>query len=239
MKYIYSGASQKLWAKATTEDKKLARSIYRKCNSSTKKKETFRINRPANIIMNAIEVIFFPYDDNDGRSWWWVDSGTDSSDGKIYDREIEISIKQFHMLVARNDIAGKEIARIKKYLRLNKLTPRERVKAIHDYICEDVQYDYSYNGKTSLYDALFAKTVVCVGYSTALKALCDTCGVVCDIVSNENHAWNRVFIDNEWLYIDATWDDANNYKKFFMLPENDFYKIHPKHTDVDKDVWVK
>ena len=72
-----------------------------------------------------------------------------------------------------------------------------------------------------------------------ITALCDSCGVVCDIVSNDNHAWNRMMIDNEWLYIDATWDDCTGSKKYFMLPEDEFYKVHPKHTDVDKDVWAK
>ena len=205
--------------------------------NSTKKKEYFTIKNAPNVVMNAIEVIFFPYDNNDGKSWWWVDGS--KSDGETTTHEIEISIKQFNHLVTRNDIVEKEIKRIKRYLKLNTLTSREKVKAIHDYICEDVQYDYSYMGATSLYDALFAKTVVCAGYSIEFKALCDSCGVVCDIVSNDNHAWNRMMIDNEWLYIDATWDDCTGSKKYFMLPEDEFYKVHPKHTDVDKDVWAK
>ena len=228
IKYIYSdAASEKLWRKATAEDKKLARKIYKKCSKSTQKKLTLTVNRPA-IVMNALQVIFFPYDDNDGKAWWWSS-----------DNEVEISIKLFHFLVTRNNIAKKELTRIKHYLKLNRLTPRERVKAIHDYICQDIEYDYSYKGSTSLYDALFSKTVVCIGYSTMLKALCDTCGIICDIVSNENHAWNRVFIDNEWVYIDATWNDANNTTKYFMKPEKDFYSIHPKHIDIDKDIWIK
>lgn len=226
MKWIYSEASQKQWEKVTPEEKKLARQIYRQCTKTTQKKLTFTINRPA-IVMNALQVIFFPYDDNDGYAWWW-------NEGK----EVEISIKKFNQMVTRNKVTENELARLKKYLRLTKISPRERVQAIHDYICEDVDYDYK-DSHTTLYDALFAKTVICIGYSTVMKALCDQGNVPCEILSDKTHAWNRVMIDNEWLYIDATWDDYFHNEKYFMLPESEFYKIHPKHTQVNKEIWAK
>ena len=26
-------------------------------------------------------------------------------------------------------------------------------------------------------------------------------------ISSENHIWNYVYLDNEWLHLDLTWDD--------------------------------
>lgn len=227
LKYIYCDvASEKQWRKATAEDKKLARQIYKKCSKSTQKKLTFTVTHPA-IVMNALQVIYFPYDDNNGKTWW-------SNDGK----EVEISIKQFNLLVTRNTVAKNELIRIKKYLQLNKLSPRDKIRAIHDYICEDVEYDFSYK-HTTLYDALFAKTVVCIGYSIVFKALCDQCDLLCDIVSNDTHAWNRVMLDNEWHYLDATWDDYTKSEKYYLKTDKEFYAVHPKHINIDKDVFMK
>ena len=226
MKYIYTNASEALWRKVTKSDKQEARNVYKRLKDSKNKKETFTLERPK-IVMNAIEVLYFPYDDKDGVSWYWIDG-----------KNVEVSIKQFNILVSRNDMVKKELKRIKTQLYLGKRPVEERIKAMHDYICEDVEYDYSDKGYYSLYDTLFGKKVVCMGYSILFKALCDISDITCQCVNNGTHMWNRIMFNNEPHYLDATWDDALGNDKYFMKPESEFYKTHPKHTQVDWYGWI-
>lgn len=226
MRYVYTNASKTQWRKATQDDKSLAKKIYNKCKKSTKKRETFTYDG-AKIIMNALEVIYFPYDDNYGNAWYWIDGST-----------IEISIKQFNLLVSRNEMVKKTLKQIKTKLRLGKRPIADRIKAIHDYICEDIEYDYSNKRYASIYDALFGKKVICMGYSLLFKALCDISNVTCQCVNNDTHMWNRIMIDNEMFYLDATWDDALSSNKFFLQREDEFYSKHPSHTQVDWYGWI-
>lgn len=226
MNYVYTNASKSLWQKATEAEKAEAKRIYKVLKASKNKREKFRLEHPK-IVFNAIEVLFFPYDDNDGRAWYWVDG-----------KAVEVSVKQFNILRLRNDTVKHELKRLKAHLGLGKRPIEDRIKAIHSYICEDVEYDYSDKGYYSLYDTLFGKKVVCMGYAILMKALCDISNVVCQCVNNDTHMWNRVMLDGKTYYIDATWNDANNYEKYFMIPETEFYKIHPHHTQVDWYGWI-
>lgn len=222
---IFNDSNEKQWRKTSAEEKTKARMIYRTCKKSKNKREVVQAN---NRIMNAIEVIFFPYDNLDGKSWYFkLDNG------------YEISIKAFNQLITRNKAIKTELRRIKRQLRLMQLSPTERVKAIHDYICENVEYAYEDRARTTLFDAIFNQRVVCCGYSIFFKALCDISKIECECVVNEDHEWNKVTIDGKTYFIDATWDDCLGNEKYFMLPPERFYAIHPMHTGLARDIWVK
>lgn len=223
--YIYNDSSEKQWCKTSAEEKARARAIYRTCKKSKNKREVVTAN---NRIMNAIEVIFFPYDNLDGKSWYFKT-----------DKGFEISIKLFNQLITRNKAIKQELTRIKRQLKLMQKTPTERVKAIHDYICENVEYAYEDKARTTLFDAIFNQRVVCCGYSIFFKALCDISKIECECVVNENHEWNKVTIEGKTYFIDATWDDCLGNEKYFMLPAERFYAIHPMHTGFDRNIWVK
>lgn len=231
-KYVYDTASRNMWLKTTEDEKKIARSIYKVCKNSTNKVEHFTVPSRAETIMNAVCVLYFRYDDNDGYSYY------DITKNKTGSKKLTINIPKFKAMISRNDMANREIKRIINYIQPTKYkTIPEKIKAFHDYICEFTDYDYSYK-KSTLYEALFSHLIVCEGYSVFMKALCDHVGIPCQAVSNETHQWNRIKYNNKWYYLDVTWDDTtklgNNYKYFF-LPEKEFYSIHPKHLRVDKN----
>lgn len=222
---IFNDSNEKQWRKTSAEEKARARAIYRTCKRSKNKREVLQAN---NRIMNAIEVIFFPYDNLDGKSWYFkLDNG------------YEISIKAFNKLITRNKAIKTELRRIKRQLRLMKLSQTERVKAIHDYICDNVEYAYENRARTTLFDAIFNQRVVCCGYSIFFKALCDISKIECECVVNENHEWNKVTIDGKTYFIDATWDDCLGNDKFFMIPTKEFLQIHPAYTGHDRNIWTK
>ena len=223
--YIYNDSSEKQWRKTSAEEKTKAKKIYRLCKKSQKRCEIVQAN---NRIMNAIEVIYFPYDNLDGRAWY---SKTDKG--------FEILIKPFGQLISRNKTIKQELKRIKRQLRLMQKPPMERVRAIHDYICDNVEYSFDEKARTTLWDALFRHKVICCGYSITFKALCEISGIECDCVTDKNHEWNRVRIGDNTYYLDATWDDYLGNEKYYMKPYAEFYKIHPVHTGFDENIWLK
>ncbi len=97
-------------------------------------------------------------------------------------------------------------------------TRYERVLAVHDYIVKNARYDETALNKSNRYpDSYTAFGVlvegkgVCQSYAEAMKLLLNAVGVACDYVvgyTYENHAWNRVQLDDgNWYNVDATWDD--------------------------------
>lgn len=81
-------------------------------------------------------------------------------------------------------------------------------RALHDYVCQHVEYDLTYM-RYSAYDALVDKKAVCQGYTLMYAALLQLAGIDFDYASSDsmNHIWNLVAIDDKWYHVDTTWDD--------------------------------
>ena len=110
-------------------------------------------------------------------------------------------------------------------------TMYDKLKSIHDFICETNTYVSGSPYCYSAYGALVDKKSVCEGYAEAFKLLCDKVGIDCIVVTGmslpdsdntlEAHMWNLVRMDDgEWYAVDVTWDDAGdisgNYKYFLV-----------------------
>ena len=116
----------------------------------------------------------------------------------------------------------------------------EKVKAIHDYICDTVNYDYTnledknYTLKYTAYAALCNNTAVCQGYAVAFYRMCKEIGLPVRIITGTGndaaHAWNIVKIGSntraagDYYNIDCTWDgqDKETYHIYFLKNEEDF-----------------
>ena len=97
-------------------------------------------------------------------------------------------------------------------------TDIEKVKKIHDWLCDNVKY-VDGNHAHDLYGSLFLGKAVCQGYAEAFKAACDYYGIKCVCVEGEAlnsqgvreaHMWNYVLINNTWYAVDVTWDDQDD-----------------------------
>ncbi len=103
-------------------------------------------------------------------------------------------------------------------LNLDGLSDYEKIKAIHDFVCNQTTYDtYYYGNQTQLhqytaYAALIEGTAVCQGYSLLFYRLCLEAGIDARFISGnaggEDHAWNIVKLDGYYYYVDTTWDDT-------------------------------
>lgn len=114
----------------------------------------------------------------------------------------------------------------------NGMTSTEKVLAVHDVLCQSVEYDYENLNKGTVpkedhtaYSALVKGVSVCDGYSLAFLDLMKRIGVETKCVTSlsMNHAWNLVKIDNDWYHIDTTWDDQEDYVSHIFFIKSDSY----------------
>ena len=98
----------------------------------------------------------------------------------------------------------------------------EKIKRIHDYICQRVTYKndntlWVHSAASLFLDA--DPAFVCEGYAKSMKIFCYYMGINCACVSGTArgtssgtpgaHMWNYVQMDDgNWYLVDATWDDV-------------------------------
>ncbi len=100
----------------------------------------------------------------------------------------------------------------------------EKIRLIHDYICDHVEYDYTYSSY-SAYDALCKGSSVCQGYAVLFYRMCKDAGLSVRIISGkgngEAHGWNIVQIGSKYYNIDCTWDDQSTRTIYDYFLKND------------------
>ena len=115
-------------------------------------------------------------------------------------------------------------------LHLEGASDYEKIRAIYQYICSHVTYDYenleddSYMLKYTGYAAVINHTAVCAGIAELFYYLANSAGVETHIRTSSNHAWNFVKLSGKYYYIDATWDlglSENEYQ-YFLKGKYDF-----------------
>lgn len=112
-------------------------------------------------------------------------------------------------------------------LNLQEKTDYQKIRMIHDYICDNVNYDYTYS-KYSAYDALCTKTAVCQGYAVLFYRMCKDAGLSVRVIpgfgNGEAHAWNIVRLGVRYYNVDCTWDgqDETTYHTYFLRNDADF-----------------
>ena len=105
----------------------------------------------------------------------------------------------------------------------------EKVKALHDYIINNTQYDYENYLNGTIPDSSYSAVgvfqygvAVCQGYAYAFELLCELAGIECELVTGTanggGHAWNQVKVDGKWYNIDLTWDDPIYYYNGVLTP---------------------
>ncbi|WP_334076180.1 MULTISPECIES: transglutaminase domain-containing protein [Paenibacillus] len=86
----------------------------------------------------------------------------------------------------------------------------QRVKAIHDYVVLNLEYDKDLK-KYTAYEALKTGEAVCQGYSLLTYKLLKGAGIenriVEGVAGGQLHAWNLVKLENRWYHLDTTWND--------------------------------
>ena len=128
----------------------------------------------------------------------------------------------------------------------------DRLKVIHDELCEIAKYDISYKRK-NWKKILLEGRGVCDAYAKAYEYLCQKAGLDVIYVTGlangvngwEPHAWDMAKIDGKWYYIDVCWDDSKfggYHHSNFLVGEktiNVSHFIHPdNHPEASKSDYL-
>ena len=122
-------------------------------------------------------------------------------------------------------------------------------KFVHSYL----QYDASYFGKLlTVPEILDSKKGVCAEFATLYNALARAAGIPSAVVYGyaygeynkfESHAWNMVYANNTWFYVDPTWNLLNGAVSsshiYVQDNRNDDIKIEYKGFDSPKFIFDK
>lgn len=121
------------------------------------------------------------------------------------------------------------------------MSDREKCRAIHDYMIETYAYDQSlYTDSYSFAGLLDNHKGVCQAYAELFYLLATRAGVYCAMITGtadgtgsgdyRAHAWNVVYVEQNWYHIDVTFDDPIGgrgiYSDYFMLTESEISKDH-------------
>lgn len=159
-------------------------------------------------------------------------SYTVSSNG----RHFNIKFRYYETLEQTKAVDAK-VKQVLKSLGVSSLSAYGKVKAIHDYIINQVEYDTDLKS-FSAYDGLINNSTVCNGYALLFYKMVTEAGVPCKIITGvaevdgvqTQHAWNIVKLNKKWYFVDTTWDDpiggTRIYYDYFLKGSNTFAKDH-------------
>lgn len=125
---------------------------------------------------------------------------------------------------------------------------RTKIEQIHNYIINNSTYDEDYvlgtssHKSNSAYGNLIEGFGVCSGYSDAMAIFLDRLNIPNIKVSSENHIWNLVYVDGEWLHLDLTWDDTENVRynnNYFLITKERLFVLDDKEHNFDEDFFLE
>lgn len=100
------------------------------------------------------------------------------------------------------------------------MTDFEKCVAVHDYMTENIHYNFSAMSVSFVYDAFTVEGVllkhqaVCLGIAKAVTFILNKLGIPCTVVQGIStiddqevgHGWNIVKLEDKYYHIDVTWD---------------------------------
>ncbi|WP_295079401.1 transglutaminase domain-containing protein [Ruminococcus sp.] len=117
-----------------------------------------------------------------------------------------------------------------------------KIRSIYQYITSSVEYSENEEDPYAFtaYSALLRGTAVCQGVTQLLYRMYNDCGIPCRIIAGEtvsvsgsnrgNHVWLIVKLDEQYYYLDPTWDMKFGGKSFyyFLKGSNDLDSAAPR-----------
>lgn len=123
----------------------------------------------------------------------------------------------------------------------------EKLKKIHDLICEKVTYNYDIFAdywisaaeeaqwfSQTAYSVFCMDTTVCAGYADAMAMMCNGIGLDAVSVTSPDHQWNKIRLNDVWYNYDLTWADSNDSYvdyRWFARSDEQYQKDGYSHTE--------
>ena len=113
---------------------------------------------------------------------------------------------------------------------------RDKILAIHDYIIKntfyDIEHETSEYKSNMAYGALIQGRAICSGYTDAMALFLNRFNIPNFKVASEDHIWNAVYLNGQWLHLDLTWNDpVNPYDQFNTILRHTFFLITTNDLD--------
>ena len=174
-------------------------------------------------------IIYVEYFYTSSVSIKYLEGGNEYTITLQYDRDID-ELKELHAKVDQKADA------VIDSIITDSMTDQDKVKAIHDYIILNCEYDFDNyllgtipSESRMAYGVLCERKAVCQGYTAAFNLLCAKAGIRSIAIggnapnSSEDHSWNMVLVDGQIYYVDTTHDDPvpdrkgrTSYKYFYL-----------------------
>ena len=135
--------------------------------------------------------------------------------------DITVSISYFYSDEQIKAI-NKKIDEIYKNIITDDMDTYTKILTIHDYIINNTKYDVERNNQGEsnyhsyiAYGPLIEGYATCNGYTDAMALFLEKMNIPNFKVAmtpeensnTEGHVWNAVYLDNQWVHLDLTWDD--------------------------------
>lgn len=133
------------------------------------------------------------------------------------------------------------------------LSHKENIRLVHDYIINNTAYDKKRSdSKTTeskyasdiAYGPLLQGFAICGGYTDAMALFLDYYNIKNYKVISENHIWNALELDGEWLHLDLTWDDPvmsdgsdRLEHTYFLIDYKKLLEVQEDQHHFDKEVF--
>ena len=130
---------------------------------------------------------------------------------------------------------------------------KTKIRKIHDYIINHTTYDKERSDKKivkyksdNAYGVLIEKYGLCGGYTDAMMLFLEKFKVPNYKIATENHIWNYVRVNDEWLHLDLTWDDpiTTNGKPilddaFFLIDDEELLSKEKEQHAYNADIYAQ
>ena len=237
--FMYTNSINVTKNAVTVKTKKaFMKSLYQNMNARKKKFTIIYEGKYTDIYKGNIETMF--------SQAWSIDDKNTSDDGDYlygvidtYGFSVPYYTSQravFSITVTYRESASqlkkvnKKVNKVLKQLRIEEKSRTEKIRAIHDYIAQHIQYDNSFKYYTAYAGFVSKKhTTVCQGYALLFYKMCIESGIPCRYVTGDAgmpHAWNIVKVKGKWYHVDVTWDDLDGGKNricnydYFLVGSN-------------------
>lgn len=134
--------------------------------------------------------------------------------------EINVTVNYLYTDEEINEI-NNSVEQIYNSIITPEMSDYDKIKTIHDYIINHSKYDVDRNTNNEsgyisykAYGPLIQGYATCSGYTDAMAIFLEKMNIKNYKIATElmqedvsGHVWNAVYIDNEWVHLDLTWDD--------------------------------
>lgn len=98
-------------------------------------------------------------------------------------------------------------------------TERNQVELFNNYLCDRMSFNAKATASLSeIFDSSGEQVEgKCTTFAKAFEYLCQHAGIPCIKISSEDHTWNAVYVDGQWLHVDVSLNTQTTSRAAMLL----------------------